>query len=277
MNTPGLTVSQRAGGELSTHSDGDLVARIRASDRTAESALYDRYRHRVVMWVLSRTGDPYAEDYFQEAYTRIFLPAVHGNYLRDASRVERFLRTITMRLATRVHRRNREQLASGDFRWEEVAFGLGGDDVEPPEERLAREEAHLLRTILEEQCSKEERDLHRRHWVEGREIKELAREDGVGEEALRKRHSRMLIWLRQQMADGLWALVGHQVGRQDDPTQVVEHLLHVGVISREEGELLSMRYVRRRGWDVLAHQLACSEREAAEEVLALVKRVRLDL
>ena len=262
---------------MSTYTDGDLVARIQAGDRTAESALYDRYRHRVVMWVLSRTGDPYAEDYFQEAFTRIFLPAVQRNYLRDASRVERFLRTITVRLATRVHRRNREQLASADFRWEDVAVGLGGDDVEPPEERLAREEAQLLRTILEEQCSPEERDLHRRHWVEGREIKELAREDGVGEEALRKRHSRMLIWLRQRMADGLWALVSQQVGSPDDAGQVVEHLDQVGVISRDEGELLAMRYVRRRGWDVLAQQLDCSEREAAEEVLSLVKRVRLDV
>lgn len=258
-------------------SDAELVEAIRGGSSDAEAALYARHRRKVVFWVTGRTGDPFVEDHYHDSYVKVLLPAIHKDRLREQDRVEAFLRTITLRLSLRSRKTKEVKMPEG-MQWEEVLAAPDDGAEERREEAIAAEEARLLMETLETDCTPEERRLHRLYWVEGKELKELAKEEGIREVALRKRHSRMLIRIRQGMADRMWEVVAERaLATEAASGDALDRLQAIGLLGEAETELLRIRYVGKRSWESVARRLGCSEREAAEELLTLLRRIRRDI
>lgn len=258
-------------------SDRDLVAAIREGDSASEAELFRRHRRRVVLWVAARTGDPYAEDHYSEGFLKVVLPAIRRRRIRDEARVEAFIRTITLRLSLRSWRTKEMQMPEG-VPWEEMIEDENDLDEVLREEEIAREEAEILREVLTLDLSAQEQELHRLYWVEGRELKELASEQGMKELALRKRHSRMLIRIRQAMADRMWERLKDRAFSVN--ATAITSLLQaddLGVLGEAERELLKLRYVVGRSWEEVGQRTGGSEREAAEAMLELLRRLRREI
>ena len=262
---------------VSDPTDSALVDAIKGGDRQAESILYDRYRRAVVVWVTARTGSPHAEDYYQEAYTKVFVPAVKAGKLADIRSHAALLRTLTLRMGYR--QRPPDEVSVPDLtRWESML--QDENDAEAIKlrrirEEAAQEEVRFLREVLEEDCSPTEKALHQAYWVEGRELKELAEEEGLAEGALRKRHSRMLIRIRQGMCDRLWQSISERSDIEGtDPESVIEYLREMGLVGTQELKILQIRYLGRRPWDHVGRKVGLTNRELAEFTLALMRRLR---
>lgn len=258
--------------------DRSLVSDIRDGDKQAEALLFQRHRRKVVLWVTGRTGDPYVEDHYHDGFMKILLPAIHNHKIRDEDRVEAFLRTITLRLSLR-SRKTKEVMMPDGLQWENF---LSAPTEALKEEadvlKSGKEEARLLREVLVNDCSQVEQALHHSYWVEGKELKAMAKEEGIREVALRKRHSRMLIRIRQGLADRLWSTLMARVALgEPTPTGALRQLQALDVLGSRETELITIRYVGKRSWEAVAKRLQCSEREAAEEMLQLLRRLLKDV
>lgn len=167
-------------------SDGELLARTAAGDRSAFRQLHRRYEA-YVFWlarrVLGQAAE--AEDAVQEAWIKVFSRARQGV---PAERVRAWLRTVVVRCCIDVHRRDRRVARLADAE----AFLPDGAAVSGPALRMDLERALAalswdLRTVVV------------LHDVEGLSHGEVGEVLQISEQASRSRLSRARRRLRIQL------------------------------------------------------------------------------
>jgi RNA polymerase sigma factor (sigma-70 family) len=111
LGDPGSLLAVPQGGDLTTISDGDLVARCRSGDQAAWNALVERFS-RYIYAILTqgfRFAEHDAEDIFQDVFARTW---THLERLRDDDAIRPWLAQLTRRLAIdRIRSGGREQPA----------------------------------------------------------------------------------------------------------------------------------------------------------------------
>lgn len=122
--------------------DGELLARVRAGDRSAFASIVNRYKDPLVRFLARLAGDrERAEELAQEAFVRLYLNA--GRY-RDQGKLLAYLYAIGANLL-----RSRRRRATRWQRLSPLLFAAGGPVAQtPPDDLLRREARHRLRSAV---------------------------------------------------------------------------------------------------------------------------------
>lgn len=155
---------------------GDLVRRIQAGDRAAESELVERYGEGLAFllrrWARDRDA---ASDLYQETF-RLALEKIRRGEVRDPDRLSAFLRSLAKNLSIDYYRR---QSRRGD---REASIEETGElplpDPEPGQlgKLLRQEKIGLVRRLLSELSLERDREILIRFYLH-EEDKERIRED----------------------------------------------------------------------------------------------------
>jgi RNA polymerase sigma-70 factor, ECF subfamily len=170
--------------------DIELVARIEAGERDAETRLFERYGAQVYYLALSRTGSPQdAEDLRSETLLRV-LSAIRNRQVRAPGALARFiLRTLDNVALEAVRRESQARRLAADPRANAEQHFLDDrvkDAVEWTLARLKPRDRDFLRMYYYDELSKEE----------------IARKIGIAEERVRLLKSRALKSFRERFLRG---------------------------------------------------------------------------
>jgi RNA polymerase sigma-70 factor (ECF subfamily) len=170
--------------------DVDLVARIQAGERDAETLLFERYGAQLYYLALSRTGSPQdAEDHRSETLLRV-LSAIRNRQVRSPAALARFiLRTLDNVALEALRRESQARRLAADPRANAERHFLDDrvkDAVEWTLERLKPRDRDFLRMYYYDELSKEE----------------IARKIGIAEERVRLLKSRALKSFRERYLRG---------------------------------------------------------------------------
>lgn len=137
-------------------SPADLVARLRAGDRTAESDLLARFA-RPVRLLLDRhtSGRPEAEDLFQDVF-RLALEKLRRGELREPDKLPGFLAQIARSLAIEHYRKRDRRKTEPDS---DALLAVPASNEGPLAELLDRENAALVRQVLADVGTARDRDI----------------------------------------------------------------------------------------------------------------------
>jgi RNA polymerase sigma-70 factor (ECF subfamily) len=140
----------------------ELVARVQAGDRRAEERVVELYGRGVAI-ILDRhtNGRPEAEDLFQDTF-RVGLEKLRRGELREAVKLPGFLAQIARSLAIEHYRKitRRKTDADSDAVLQAVAPSEG-----PLGGLLARENAALVRRLLQELANERDRQILLRFYI----------------------------------------------------------------------------------------------------------------
>jgi RNA polymerase sigma-70 factor (ECF subfamily) len=140
----------------------ELVARVRSGDRRAEEQVVELYGRGVAI-ILDRhtNGRPEAEDLFQDTF-RVGLEKLRRGELREPAKLPGFLAQIARSLAIEHYRKitRRKTDADSDAVLEAVAPSEG-----PLGNLLARENAMLVRRVLQELANERDRQILLRFYI----------------------------------------------------------------------------------------------------------------
>ncbi|HTG33947.1 MAG TPA: sigma-70 family RNA polymerase sigma factor [Thermoanaerobaculia bacterium] len=140
----------------------ELVARVRSGDRRAEERVVELYGRGVAI-ILDRhtNGRPEAEDLFQDTF-RVGLEKLRRGELREPAKLPGFLAQIARSLAIEHYRKitRRKTDADSDAVLEAVAPSEG-----PLGNLLARENAMLVRGVLQELANERDRQILLRFYI----------------------------------------------------------------------------------------------------------------
>jgi RNA polymerase sigma-70 factor (ECF subfamily) len=182
-------------------SDTDLIARVAGGDTDAFSALYARHSRAVFGVLLRLAGQrPLAEEWLQEAFTRVWLGAATHDPVRGSVKAWIFKIAVNTARSELARKRHRVTHVSIDEQAVELADGRSG---EPPlaagldDERRARELRDALarlpdfmREVVVLRCSRE------------LSFAEIAEVTGAPEGTLKSRFHRAVALLRASLARG---------------------------------------------------------------------------
>src|SRR3954469_24756566 len=154
--------SRLADQEKSTEGPEDLVARVRAGDPRAEERIVELYG-RAVAVILDRhtNGRPEAEDLFQDTF-RTGLEKLRRGELREPAKLPAFLAQIARSLAIEHYRkltRRRTDAVS------DAVLAAVAPDAGPLSGLLAKENAALIRQVLQELGNERDRQILLRFYL----------------------------------------------------------------------------------------------------------------
>jgi RNA polymerase sigma-70 factor (ECF subfamily) len=178
--------------------DGDLLAAVVAGDGSAFATFYQRHLPTVVGFLLRETGDRKATaDLTAEVFAAIFLVARRFRP-RGAGSARPWVLGIAQNKLRESRRRGRvEDRARRRLAFEPEA--LDDDDLARVDELAAAPEHGVLKLV--EQLPKRQRDAVRSRVLEDREYGDVARELNCSELVARRRVSRGLSRLRDQLTE----------------------------------------------------------------------------
>ncbi len=181
---------------FSGESDEALVARSRRGDRDAFGELVRRWQRPLFSRALRNTGAiSDADDLVQET----FLRAWDGvRRIRDDTRFGPWVLRILANLAADRGRRSGREVGG---------VGPGGIDVvdtapNPEEELLSAELSELVRRALLQIPPGRQQEMFRKRFVEGRTVREIAREIGVHDGTVKVHLFRLARGLRRRLEGG---------------------------------------------------------------------------
>ncbi len=153
-----------------------LVARIQAGDRRAETELIDRFGRGIRLLLRRTLGHrAEAEDLFQETF-RLALRKIPNGELREPAKLGGFLAGLAHNLAMgqlRHEARHREQTGP------EAVDRLAGDTPSPLGSLLIRERARLVRRVLAELGNPRDRQMLFRFYLAEDDKGEICRDLGL--------------------------------------------------------------------------------------------------
>lgn len=140
----------------------DLVSRIRAGDRQAESELVERYS-RGVMAIISREAHDraVAEDLHQETF-RVALEKIRQGDVREPERLSGFICGVARNLVIDHFRRAARQESATEI---EEAAHLPDPGADQLQELLRKEKADLVRQVLMEMPNARDRQVLYRFYI----------------------------------------------------------------------------------------------------------------
>lgn len=157
----------------SSRSADDLVARIAAGDRSAESEFVHKYAHgvRVLVRRHCRPGDSVVEDLAQEVLSRV-LTRLRAGAIRDTAALPAYIQTTIAHAASAEYRARR---ASEPIEAIEHLAGEGS----PAEQLGADQLRQTLQTLLAELPVERDRELLRRFYLDEQAKEDVCRQLGI--------------------------------------------------------------------------------------------------
>ncbi|HEY2290301.1 MAG TPA: sigma-70 family RNA polymerase sigma factor [Thermoanaerobaculia bacterium] len=154
--------SRLADQEKSTAGLEDLVARVRAGDPRAEERIVELYGRGVAV-ILDRhtNGRPEAEDLFQDTF-RLCLEKLRRGELREPAKLPGFLAQIARSLAIEHYRKLARRKTDADS---DAILDAVASSESPLAGLLARENAALVRHVLQELANERDRQILLRFYI----------------------------------------------------------------------------------------------------------------
>jgi RNA polymerase sigma-70 factor, ECF subfamily len=151
---------------------GELVARILAGEKAAESELVERYSRGVLIILHRATGDQLvSEDLSQETF-QLTLEKIRGGEVREPEKLSGFICSLARNLATDHYRRSRRSEQVDDPDAVEMVAATAPSQLDRV---LQAEKSKRVRQLLSE-LSDRDREILRRFYIE-EEDKDLICED----------------------------------------------------------------------------------------------------
>lgn len=160
--------------------DGDrpeiLVARIQAGDRRAEERLVEIYGRGVAILLDRHTnGRPEAEDLFQDTF-RLVVEKLRKGELREPAALPGFVVQIARSLAIEHYRKAARRKTDTDS---EAGAAAVAPHASPLNELLDRENAALVRRVLEELANERDRQVLLRFYIAEEDKDRIADDYGL--------------------------------------------------------------------------------------------------
>lgn len=151
----------------------ELVARIRAGDRPAETAFVERYQRGLLSHLRRKTGDPaLAADLCQDAL-RIALERLRGAGLDDPARLAAFLHGVAGNLVLAHYRRERRR----DTRTDDDVVSRAPDPGGGQFAEISREQvARCVRQLLDDLPTPRDREILQQYYIDDRSKEEICRD-----------------------------------------------------------------------------------------------------
>jgi RNA polymerase sigma-70 factor, ECF subfamily len=141
---------------------GELVARILAGEKAAESELVQRYSRGVLIILCRATGDQsLSEDLSQETF-RLTLEKIRGGEVREPEKLSGFICSLARNLATDHYRRSRRSEQVDDPEAVEMVAATAPTQLDRV---LQAEKSKHVRQLLSE-LSERDREILRRFYIE---------------------------------------------------------------------------------------------------------------
>jgi RNA polymerase sigma-70 factor (ECF subfamily) len=141
---------------------GELVARILAGEKAAESELVQRYSRGVLIILSRATGDQsLSEDLSQETF-RLTLEKIRGGEVREPEKLSGFICSLARNLATDHYRRSRRSEQVDDPEAVEMVAATAPTQLDRV---LQAEKSKHVRQLLSE-LSERDREILRRFYIE---------------------------------------------------------------------------------------------------------------
>jgi RNA polymerase sigma-70 factor (ECF subfamily) len=141
----------------------EIVARIGAGDRSAESLLVERYGRGLLFLLRRRTEDTeLAKDLRQETF-RIAIEKLRAEPIENPERLAAFLRGVAVNLVGSSWRKKSRQATTADT---EVIEALAADDPTPFDELSRAQVSGAVRTLLQELTVARDREILTRLYLE---------------------------------------------------------------------------------------------------------------
>lgn len=172
----------------------ELVARIRTSDRSAETEIVQRYSRGLRFLLRRKTGnEQLAEDLLQETWA-IALVKLRESGLDEPERLAGYLCGIASNLASSERRRVQRQQTTANSE----IVDLVPDDTASPFERASRAETcRHVRGLLDELTQERDREILTRFYVREEDKEHICRDLGVDD----SHFNRVLFRARQRLKD----------------------------------------------------------------------------
>ena len=166
--------------------DEALVSRIRAGDRSAWNALYERYYPRIYGFLYRRLANRAdVEETVQDVFLNVFT-SLH-TYRAEAPFVAWLFGLTRRSLANRFKKKRVEAISMPDADTDAVpgAAGQAPPDSDPLERYECQERLERLVRAVRNELSEEQRTLFELRHLEHRSIQEIARETSRSEDAVK--------------------------------------------------------------------------------------------
>lgn len=154
---------------------GELVARILAGEKAAESELVERYSRGVAIILNRATGDQsLAEDLSQETF-QLTLEKIRGGEVREPERLSGFICSLARNLATDHYRRSRRSERVDDPDAVEMIAATAPSQLDRV---LQAEKSKRVRQLLSE-LSDRDREILRRFYIEEEDKERICADLGL--------------------------------------------------------------------------------------------------
>lgn len=154
---------------------GELVARILAGEKAAESELVERYSRGVAIILNRATGDQsLAEDLSQETF-QLTLEKIRGGEVREPERLSGFICSLARNLATDHYRRSRRSEQVDDPDAVEMVAATAPSQLDRV---LQAEKSKRVRQLLSE-LSDRDREILRRFYIEEEDKERICADLGL--------------------------------------------------------------------------------------------------
>lgn len=154
----------------------ELVERIAAGDRAAETLLVEKFARPIALLLDRQTqGKAEAQDLFQETF-RLALEKLRRGELRDAERLPGFLASLARNLAIDFYRTFRRRRTDND---EEQLERIEAPRVSALGEVLDSEKQRIVRQLLSEMTVARDREVLFRFYIAEEDRESLAADLGV--------------------------------------------------------------------------------------------------
>jgi len=141
---------------------GELVARILAGEKAAESELVQQYSRGVLIILNRATGDPsLSEDLSQETF-QLTLEKIRGGDIREPERLSGFICSLARNLATDHYRRSRRSEQVDDPEAVEMIAATAPSQLD----RVLQAERSMRVRLLLSELAPRDREILRRFYIE---------------------------------------------------------------------------------------------------------------
>ncbi|MCG8435682.1 MAG: sigma-70 family RNA polymerase sigma factor [Gammaproteobacteria bacterium] len=141
----------------------DLVRRVKAGDADAETELYCRYRHGLMLVLRRKTRNPeLAEDITQETF-RIILERLRGEGLEQPEKLAAFIRRVAVNLALKAFRREVVQKTDANS---DGLDAIASEQEEIEDGAIHAEEAGIVHQALDELKTSRDKEILLRFYID---------------------------------------------------------------------------------------------------------------
>ena len=183
----------------------DLVTRIMAGDKTAESLLVRRYSQGLLFFLRRRTGDPaLSDDLHQETFCLV-LEKIRQGQVGQPEKLAGYIHRVASNLVIADYRKS--------VRWigvppESVLAGVADASADPHTGMTRQEEAEMVRQVIAAMDQERDRQILYRYYLAEEDKKHI-----LAELDLETLHFNRVLYRAKQRFAELWRTFKHRSGQ----------------------------------------------------------------